>query len=70
MDSILEDVLEALSNKNPSVKSETALFLARAFTKTSNASVNKKLLKALTASLIKTINESGKEKLFSKSQID
>ncbi|KAF5285627.1 hypothetical protein FQR65_LT13108 [Abscondita terminalis] len=57
IESILEDVLEALNNKNPSVKSETALFLARAFTKTPPASLNKKLLKAYTAALIKNINE-------------
>uniref|UniRef100_V5GAR1 Cytoskeleton-associated protein 5 n=1 Tax=Anoplophora glabripennis TaxID=217634 RepID=V5GAR1_ANOGL len=58
-ETILEDVLEALNNKNPSVKIETSLFLARAFTKTSPATMNKKLLKAITAVLTKTINESG-----------
>lgn len=61
METFLEDLLEALNNKNPSVKCETSLFLARAFTKTTPASVNKKLLKALTTALIKTINESGKK---------
>lgn len=60
LEAILEDVLEALNNKNPSVKSETSLFLARAFTKTVPTTVNKKLLKALTAGLIKNINEPGK----------
>lgn len=64
METFLEDVLEALNNKNPSVKCETSLFLARAFTKTSPASVNKKLLKAITTALIKTINESGKKIIF------
>lgn len=57
IESVLEDVLEALNNKNPSVKAETALFLARAFTKTPPASLNKKLLKAYSAALIKNINE-------------
>lgn len=46
------------------MKSEVSLFLARAFTKTQPAAVNKKLLKALTAALTKNINESGKFSLF------
>ncbi|KAK5643087.1 hypothetical protein RI129_006932 [Pyrocoelia pectoralis] len=54
---ILEDVLEALNNKNPSVKAETAAFLSRAFAKTPPSSLNKKLLKAYSAALIKNINE-------------
>ncbi|XP_076268302.1 protein mini spindles-like isoform X2 [Rhynchophorus ferrugineus] len=58
IEAILDDVLETLNNKNPSVKSETSLFLARAFTKTSPSSVNKKLLKAVTGALTKNINES------------
>ncbi|XP_072383442.1 protein mini spindles [Diabrotica undecimpunctata] len=58
LEAILEDVVEALNNKNPSVKMETSLFLARAFTKTVSTTVNKKLLKALTGVLTKTINES------------
>lgn len=60
VDAILEDVLEALNNKNPSVKSETALFLSRSFTKTLSTSLNKKLLKALTGGLLKIVNEPGK----------
>ncbi|XP_030764641.1 protein mini spindles isoform X1 [Sitophilus oryzae] len=58
LEAILEDVLESLNNKNPSVKSETSLFLARSFTKTQPSSVNKKLLKAVTGALTKNINES------------
>ncbi|XP_049825977.1 protein mini spindles isoform X2 [Aethina tumida] len=58
LEAILEDVLEALGNKNPSVKAETSLFVARAFTKTQPTAVNKKLLKALTTTLTKNINES------------
>lgn len=59
IEAILDDILEALNNKNPSVKSETASFLARAFTKTLPTALNKKLLKALTAALIRNINEPG-----------
>jgi len=52
-----ESIVESLANKNPSVKSETALFLARALTRTQPAALNKKLLKLLTTSLVKTLNE-------------
>ncbi|XP_020818600.1 protein mini spindles isoform X1 [Drosophila serrata] len=53
-----ESIVESLANKNPSVKSETALFLARAFSRTQPMALNKKLLKLLTTSLVKTLNES------------
>ncbi|XP_059619515.1 protein mini spindles isoform X2 [Phlebotomus argentipes] len=58
LDAIQEDILEALNNKNPNVKSETASFLARAFTKTLPTVLNKKLLKAYLTALLKTLNES------------
>ncbi|XP_053677299.1 protein mini spindles [Anopheles nili] len=58
MEAILEDVLEALGNKNPNVKMETASFLARSFTKTQPAALSKKILKPLIAALLKTLNES------------
>uniref|UniRef100_A0A182MWU9 TOG domain-containing protein n=1 Tax=Anopheles culicifacies TaxID=139723 RepID=A0A182MWU9_9DIPT len=57
IEAILEDVLEALGNKNPSVKMETASFLARSFTKTLPAALSKKVLKPLIAALLKTLNE-------------
>ncbi|XP_055907668.1 protein mini spindles isoform X2 [Eupeodes corollae] len=57
MEAIQESIVESLSNKNPSVKSETASFLARAFARTQPASLNKKLLKLLVTSLLKTLNE-------------
>ncbi|KAK4871577.1 hypothetical protein RN001_015701 [Aquatica leii] len=56
IESVLEYVL-ALNNKNLSVEAETALLLARAYTKTPPISLNKKLLKAYSATLIKNINE-------------
>uniref|UniRef100_A0A240PP00 TOG domain-containing protein n=1 Tax=Anopheles atroparvus TaxID=41427 RepID=A0A240PP00_ANOAO len=58
LEGILEDVLEALGNKNPSVKTETASFLARSFTKTVPTVLTKKILKPLVAALLKTLNES------------
>ncbi|XP_021935865.1 protein mini spindles isoform X2 [Zootermopsis nevadensis] len=58
IEAIQEDVLIALENKNPQVKAETASFLARCFTKCTPAMLNKKLLKAYTTALLKTLNES------------
>lgn len=57
IDLILEDTLAALENKNPAVKAETATFLARCFTRTPPANLNKKLLKSYTSALLKTLNE-------------
>ncbi|XP_075235279.1 msps cytoskeleton-associated protein 5 isoform X2 [Lycorma delicatula] len=58
LEAIQEDVISALENKNPSVKSETASFLARCFTKCTPIILNKKLLKAYSTALVKTLNES------------
>ncbi|CRK99142.1 CLUMA_CG012503, isoform A [Clunio marinus] len=58
LEAIQEDILAALTNKNPSVKSETAMFLARSFTKTIPTILNKKLLKSYVTALLKTLNES------------
>lgn len=58
LEGMAEDIVEALNNKNPNVKAETALFLARAFSKTLPSIFNKKLLKTFSSSLIKTLNES------------
>jgi len=59
LENIQEDVLAALENKNPQVKAETASFLARCFTKCTPMMLNKKLLKAYTTVLLKTLNEPG-----------
>ncbi|XP_036150006.1 protein mini spindles [Monomorium pharaonis] len=57
IDLILEDTLAALENKNPAVKAETALYLARCFARTPPANLNKKMLKSYTSTLLKTLNE-------------
>ncbi|XP_033302559.1 protein mini spindles isoform X1 [Bombus bifarius] len=57
IDLILEDTLAALENKNPAVKAETAAYLARCFSHTPPPTLNKKLLKAYTGVLLKTLNE-------------
>lgn len=57
LEAIQEDICEALNNKNPSVKAETASFIARALTVTQPAVLNKKLLKTYITALLKTLNE-------------
>nr|CAD7571841.1 unnamed protein product [Timema californicum] len=57
IEAVQEDILAALENKNPSVKAETASFLARCFTRCTPAMLNKKVLKAYTIALLKTLNE-------------
>lgn len=58
LEAMQEDLLEALNNKNPSIKAETASFLARAFARTQPNILNKKLVKVFSTALIKTLNES------------
>ncbi|CAG0924320.1 unnamed protein product, partial [Notodromas monacha] len=56
---IQEDISGALENKNPSIKAETASYLARAFASSSTTSLaNKKILKAYITPLLKALNES------------
>ena len=49
----MEDTVEHLENKNPSIKAETALFLSRCFAKCTTASLPKKMLKGYCAPLLK-----------------
>ncbi|XP_063985359.1 protein mini spindles isoform X2 [Diachasmimorpha longicaudata] len=58
IETVLEDTLAALENKNPAVKAETAAFLARCFARTPPPNLTKKLLKAYSGALLKTLNES------------
>ncbi|XP_065221041.1 protein mini spindles isoform X2 [Planococcus citri] len=53
-----EDIITSMESKNPAVKAETVAFLARCFTKCTPLILNKKLLKAFTTALLKTLNES------------
>ncbi|GFO33537.1 cytoskeleton-associated protein 5 [Plakobranchus ocellatus] len=54
---IQEDTIAALENKNPSIRAETALFLARCFAYCTQASLPKKILKAYVAPLLKTMGD-------------
>lgn len=55
LEAIMEDMLAAFENKNPSIKAESSLFLARALCHTQPAAFNKKLIKAYVAGLLKLI---------------
>jgi cytoskeleton-associated protein 5 len=57
LDAIQEDILAALANKNPSVRTEASLFLARSFAKTLPTVLNKKLLKVYVSGLLKNLSE-------------
>ncbi|XP_071830339.1 cytoskeleton-associated protein 5-like isoform X2 [Apostichopus japonicus] len=54
---IMEDVLAALDNKNPSIKAETCLFLARSFRISSASSLPKAVLKPLGSSLVQKLSD-------------
>ncbi|XP_052744603.1 protein mini spindles [Bicyclus anynana] len=55
LEAIMEDMLAAFDNKNPSIKAESAIFLARALCLTQPAAFNKKLIKAYVAGLLKLL---------------
>ncbi|XP_039748476.1 protein mini spindles isoform X3 [Pararge aegeria] len=55
LEAIMEDMLAAFDNKNPSIKAESAIFLARALCHTQPAAFNKKLVKAYVAGLLKLL---------------
>ncbi|XP_074659801.1 cytoskeleton-associated protein 5-like [Tubulanus polymorphus] len=57
IESFSEECVAQLENKNPSIKAETALFIARCFTRCTPATLPKKLLKIFCVSLLKTIND-------------
>lgn len=57
LDAMLEDIQTALDSKNPQVKAETCAFLTRCFCSCLSTQLNKKLLKAFTISLLKTLND-------------
>ncbi|XP_037087768.1 LOW QUALITY PROTEIN: protein mini spindles-like [Pollicipes pollicipes] len=58
LEAMQEDLLGGLNNKNPSVKSETASFLARCFCYCTPAILTKKLLKAYVTELVKLLSDS------------
>lgn len=48
-----EDILSVMDNKNPSIKQQASLFLARSFRHCTQATLPKSVLKPFCAALIK-----------------
>lgn len=61
LQTISEDVLAVMDNKNPSIKQQTSLFLARSFRHCMPSALPKSLLKPFCAALLKQINDSAAE---------
>ncbi|RDD44949.1 Cytoskeleton-associated protein 5 [Trichoplax sp. H2] len=55
--SFQDDIILYLDNKNPSVKAETALFVARAFAKSSAQALSKAVLKPICGVLVKKMED-------------
>uniref|UniRef100_A0A2A4JNE8 TOG domain-containing protein n=1 Tax=Heliothis virescens TaxID=7102 RepID=A0A2A4JNE8_HELVI len=55
LEAIMEDMLAAFDNKNPSIKAESSLFLARALCHTQPTAFGKKLVKAYVGGLLKLL---------------
>uniref|UniRef100_A0A8B9QFH8 Cytoskeleton associated protein 5 n=1 Tax=Apteryx owenii TaxID=8824 RepID=A0A8B9QFH8_APTOW len=61
LQNISEDVLAVMDNKNPTIKQQTSLFIARSFRHCSPSTLPKSLLKPFCAALLKHINDSAPE---------
>ncbi|XP_035251998.1 cytoskeleton-associated protein 5-like isoform X2 [Anguilla anguilla] len=58
---ISEDVLAVMDNKNPSIKQQASLFLARSFRHCTAANLPKSVLKPFCAAFLKQVNDSAPE---------
>lgn len=61
LQNLSEDVLAVMDNKNPTIKQQTSLFLARSFRHCTPSTLPKALLKPFCAALLKQINDSAPE---------
>ena len=61
LQNISEDVLAVMDNKNPTIKQQTSLFIARSFRHCTSSTLPKSLLKPFCAALLKHINDSAPE---------
>ncbi|XP_053545282.1 cytoskeleton-associated protein 5 [Bombina bombina] len=61
LQNISEDVLGVMDNKNPAIKQQASLFLARSFRHCTPSTLPKSLLKPFCAALLKQINDSAPE---------
>ncbi|KAM6937380.1 cytoskeleton-associated protein 5 [Xenentodon cancila] len=61
LQNLSEDVLAVMDNKNPSIKQQASLFLARSFRHCTQTTLPKSVLKPFCAALIKQVNDSALE---------
>uniref|UniRef100_A0A8C9EJC6 Cytoskeleton associated protein 5 n=1 Tax=Pavo cristatus TaxID=9049 RepID=A0A8C9EJC6_PAVCR len=61
LQNISEDVLAVMDNKNPTIKQQASLFIARSFRHCTPSTLPKSLLKPFCAALLKHINDSAPE---------
>ncbi|MEQ2235755.1 Cytoskeleton-associated protein 5-A [Ilyodon furcidens] len=61
LQNLSEDILGVMDNKNPSIKQQASLFLARSFRHCTQATLPKSVLKPLCAALVKQVNDSAPE---------
>ncbi|XP_047200652.1 cytoskeleton-associated protein 5 isoform X2 [Girardinichthys multiradiatus] len=61
LQNLSEDILGVMDNKNPSIKQQASLFLARSFRHCTQATLPKSILKPLCAALVKQVNDSAPE---------
>ncbi|XP_012994294.2 cytoskeleton-associated protein 5 isoform X2 [Esox lucius] len=61
LQNISEDVLAVMDNKNPSIKQQASLFLARSFRHCTQATLPKSMLKAFCPAFLKQVNDSAPE---------
>ncbi|XP_024136733.1 cytoskeleton-associated protein 5 isoform X2 [Oryzias melastigma] len=61
LQNLSEDILAVMDNKNPSIKQQASLFLARSFRHCTQATLPKSVLKPFCAALIKQVNDSAPE---------
>uniref|UniRef100_A0A3B3V6D8 Cytoskeleton associated protein 5 n=1 Tax=Poecilia latipinna TaxID=48699 RepID=A0A3B3V6D8_9TELE len=61
LQNLSEDILGVMDNKNPSIKQQASLFLARSFRHCMQATLPKSVLKPFCAALIKQVNDSAPE---------
>uniref|UniRef100_A0A3Q3Q5X5 TOG domain-containing protein n=1 Tax=Monopterus albus TaxID=43700 RepID=A0A3Q3Q5X5_MONAL len=61
LQNLSDDILAVMDNKNPSIKQQASLFLARSFRHCTQATLPKSILKTFCAALIKQVNDSAPE---------
>ncbi|KAJ6667187.1 hypothetical protein lerEdw1_017165 [Lerista edwardsae] len=61
LQNLSEDILAVMDNKNPTIKQQTSLFIARSFRHCTPNTLSKSMLKPFCAALLKHVNDSAPE---------